>query len=65
VFQTDWNPEAEHGQLYNLVGDGYTVDTAKTRVSGPLMASGKDTGVKVEVRSGGPTIGFQSVTSQL
>jgi hypothetical protein len=65
VFQTDWNPEAEHGQLYNLVGDGYTVDTAKTRVSGPLMASGKDTGVKVEVRSGGPAIGFQSVTSQL
>jgi hypothetical protein len=29
VFQTDWNPEAEHGQLYNLVGDGYTVDTAR------------------------------------
>jgi hypothetical protein len=29
------------------------------------MASGKDTGVKVEVRSGGPAIGFQSVTSQL
>jgi hypothetical protein len=65
VFQTDWNPEAEHGQLYQLVGDGYTVDTAKTRVSGELMASGKDTGVKVEVRSGGPAIGFQSVTSQL
>ena len=65
VFQTDWNPEAEHGNLYQLVGDGYTVDTAKTRVSGPLMASGKDTGVKIEVRSGGPAIGFQSVTSQL
>ena len=29
------------------------------------MASGKDTGVKIEVRSGGPAIGFQSVTSQL
>jgi hypothetical protein len=65
VFQTDWNPEAEHGQLYSLIGDGYTVDTAKTRVSGPLMSRGKDTGVKVEVRSGGPAIGFQSVTSQL
>jgi hypothetical protein len=65
VFQTDWNPESEHGQLYQMVGDGYTVDSSKFRVDGPLMASGKDTGVKVEVRSGGPAIGFQSVTSQI
>ena len=28
VFQTDWNPEAEHGQLYNMVGDGYEVDSS-------------------------------------
>jgi len=65
VFQTDWNPESEHGQLYEMVGDGYTVDSAKFRVDGPLVASGKDTGVKIEVRSGGPAIGFQSVTSQI
>ncbi len=61
VFQTDWNPESEHGFLYNLVGPGFTVDTAKKRVTGPLVASGKDTGVKIQVRMGGPSIGFQPV----
>jgi hypothetical protein len=65
VFQTDWNPEAEHGAEYNMVGDGYTVDTGKFRVSGPLVSGGEDTGVKIEIRAGGPAIGFQSVTSQL
>jgi hypothetical protein len=65
VFQTDWNPEAEHGQLYNMVGDGYTVDAGKFRVTGPLVSKGEDTGVKIEVRAGGPAIGFQTVTSQL
>ncbi len=64
TFQTDWNPEAEHGFLYQLVGDGYEVDTAGTRVTGPLVTSGNvDTGVKVQVRAGGPAIGFQSPTS--
>lgn len=61
VMQTDWNPESEHGFLYNLVGPGYTIDTNKKRVTGPLMASGKDTGVKVQVRMGGPSVGFQPV----
>ncbi len=65
IFQTDWNPEAEHGFLYQLVGDGYTVDTKKASVSGPLVSGGVDTGVKVEVRSGGPAIGFQQVTALL
>ena len=35
VFQTDWNPEAEHGAEYNMVGEGYTADTSKLRVTGP------------------------------
>jgi hypothetical protein len=65
VFQTDWNPEAEHGQLYNMVGDGYEVDTGTLRVTGPLVSGGEDTGVKIEIRAGGPAIGFQTVTSQL
>ena len=64
-IQTDWNPEAEHGFLYQMVGAGYTINKDKTSVTGPLMSKGADTGVKVEVRSGGPAIGFQSVTSQL
>jgi hypothetical protein len=65
VFQTDWNPEAEHGAEYNMLGEGYTADTSKLRVTGPLVSKGEDTGVKLEIRSGGPAIGFQQVTSQL
>ena len=64
-IQTDWNPEAEHGNLYQLLGDDYTVDTTKLRVSGPLMANGKTTGVNVEIRAGGPAIGYSQVTAEL
>lgn len=63
TFQTDWNPESEHGFLYQLVGAGYEVDASGLRVTGPLMASGVDTGVKVQVRAGGPAVGFSSPTS--
>jgi hypothetical protein len=66
TIQTDWNPESEHGHLYQMVGDGYTVDADKKSVTGPLVDSqGNDTGVKVQVRSGGPAIGFQTVTAQM
>lgn len=65
AIQTDWNPEAEHGWLYQMIGDGYTVDKSKFTVTGPLMSNGEDTGVKVQIRSGGPAIGFQTVTSQM
>ena len=65
VIQTDWNPEAEHGFLYNLVGDGYTVDTKTVAVKGPLWSEGKDTGVAVEIRAGGPAVGFQPVISEM
>ena len=63
TFQTDWNPESEHGFLYQLVGAGYEVDASGLRVTGPLMASGVDTGVNVQVRAGGPAVGFSSPTS--
>jgi hypothetical protein len=65
AIQTDWNPEAEHGFLYQMVGADPEIDKANFTVTGPLMASGVDTGVKIQVRSGGPAIGFQTVTSQL
>jgi hypothetical protein len=66
IVQTDWNPEAEHGGLYQLVGPDPEVDTNTKAVTGELMASGGvDTGVKIEVRVGGPAIGFQQVTAQL
>jgi hypothetical protein len=66
TIQTDWNPEAEHGHLYQMIGPGYTINADKKSVSGPLVDSkGNDTGVKLEVRSGGPAIGFQTVTAQM
>ena len=47
VIQTDWKPEAEHGFLYNLVGDGYPIDTDKVSVTGPPRVGGVDTGVNL------------------
>jgi hypothetical protein len=66
VIQTDWNPEAEHGWLYEMFGDDYEIDKGAVAVRGSLVATGEaDTGVDLEIRSGGPAIGFQTVTSQL
>src|SRR5215213_1919280 len=61
VIQTDWQPESEHGFLYNLVGSGYKADTSLKRVTGPLVAQGRDTGVDIQIRTGGPAVGFQPV----
>ncbi|WP_375432856.1 ABC transporter substrate-binding protein [uncultured Friedmanniella sp.] len=65
VIQTDWNPESEHGAQYALLGSEYKVNTKLKSVSGPLMSSGKPTGVNVEIRAGGPAIGFESVATQM
>lgn len=66
VIQTDWFPESEHGALYQMVGADYTVDTGKKIVSGSLVDSaGEDTGVDIEVRTGGPAIGFQPVSATM
>lgn len=66
VIQTDWFPESEHGALYQMVGDDYTVDTGKKTVKGTLIDSaGEDTGVDIEVRTGGPAIGFQPVSATM
>jgi hypothetical protein len=65
TIQTDWNPESEHGNLYELLGDEYTVDSDLKAVSGPLMASGEYTGVDVEIRAGGPAIGYSTVAAQM
>ncbi len=60
VIQTDWFPESEHGALYQLLGSDYKVDTGKKIVSGSLINSkGASTGIQLEVRTGGPAIGFQ------
>ncbi len=65
VIQTDWNPEAEHGAQYALLGTDYTIDADLKTVSGPLMSKGAFTGVDVEVRAGGPAIGFETVAATM
>jgi hypothetical protein len=65
VIQTDWFPEAEHGALYQLLGEEYTVDTERKAVSGPLISGGAPAGVTVEIRTGGPAIGFQQPIKQM
>ena len=65
ILQTDWNPESEHGNLYNLIGDNYTINAPKLRVSGDLVLGGEPTGVQVEIRAGGPAIGYSQVTAEL
>lgn len=61
VMQQDWQPEAEHGAMYSLVGEGYTIDNKNKSVTGPLVVDGVDTGVDIEVRTGGPAVGYQPV----
>ncbi len=62
-IQTDWMPEAEHGFLYQIIGDGYTIDKSKAVVTGPLLdRTGHDTGVKFSVHSGGPAQNNSAVT---
>ena len=61
VMQQDWQPEAEHGGMYSLVGPDRTIDTNTKLVRGSLVAQGVDTGVDIEIRPGGPNVGFQPV----
>jgi hypothetical protein len=61
VLQQDWQPQAEHGSMYSLVGSDYAIDADAKSVRGSLVAQGVDTGVDVEVRPGGPNVGFQPV----
>ena len=66
VVQTDWFPEAEHGSLYQMMGANYTVDIEKKIVSGSLIDSeGNDTGVGLEIRTGGPAIGYSPVSTTM
>ncbi len=63
AIQLDWMPEAEHGFLYQMIGEGYEIDAGKAYVTGPLIdASGHDTGVKIQIRSGGAAQNFSPVT---
>ena len=60
VVQTNWWPEPDHGALYQLIGPGGTEDTNRNVYVGPLGS----TGVNLEIRAGGPAVGFQPATAQ-
>jgi len=61
TIQTDWFPEPEHAAVYQLAGQNGTFDKAKGRYTGTIGS----TGVKLEIRAGGPFTGFQQPISQL
>jgi hypothetical protein len=65
VIQSSWFPEVEHGVAYQLVGSGYRFDPEHKSLTGPLVSAGVDTGVRIQIRAGGPAIGFQKVSAQL
>ena len=65
VVQTDWFAESEYGAYFQLLGDAPRFDTDKKRVTAPLVDAGRPTGVDLEIRYGGPAIGFQQVSAQM
>lgn len=62
AVQTDWFPQAEHGGLYELLGDDYTVDAVAGTTTGPLTFRGAATGVNLQIRAGGPFLNSPVVT---
>ena len=65
IIQTDWFPESEHGAMYQMVGADYVIDGDNQTTTGSLMAGDVDTGVDIEIRAGGPAIGFASGSSHI
>lgn len=63
VVQTDWYPEAEHGGVYELVGDGYQMSQDPATVTGPMFDGETDTGIDIEIRAGGPAITAPTTTA--
>jgi hypothetical protein len=61
IVQTDWFPEPEHGFTYQLIGPDGTLDAENGIYSGPLG----DTGINMEIRAGGPYVGFSPPSAQI
>jgi hypothetical protein len=65
VAQSSWFPQVEHSAVYQLLGEGYQVDANHKSVTGPLVAGGVDTGVRIQVRAGGPAVAYQPVSARM
>lgn len=63
VVQTDWFPEVDHWELY-AASDPATAEIKGDRVVSDLIdpRTGKSTGVKLEIRNGGPATQFDLAT---
>lgn len=65
AVQVNWWPQAEYGFLFRLLGKDLKIDKDKKTVSAPLVAGGADTGVRLELRSGGPANNFTPASKLL
>jgi hypothetical protein len=61
VIQTDWFPEVDHGWSYQMIGPDGDIDAVNGSYSGEIG----NTGVRLDVRAGGPYIDFSSPASQI
>ena len=62
VIQTDWFPQAEHGGIYELLGDDASTDKDTGATLGSLVVRGELTGLELEIRAGGPFLQSPVVT---
>ncbi|WP_029434121.1 hypothetical protein [Blastococcus sp. URHD0036] len=63
VLQTNWFPEPEHAAAYQLIDHDRAEPDADSGIySGPAVA---DDNVTIEIRAGGPFIGFQTNSALL
>jgi hypothetical protein len=60
VIQTDWYAEVDHSEVYALAAEGGEVNKDKLTYTAALIdpRNGTDTGVKIEIRAGGPATQF-------
>lgn len=65
IVQTDWNPEADHGHLYEMLGPNPKVNSSQKSVTSDLYANGQPSGVKLQIRVGGPAIGYSTASAQM
>lgn len=54
----NWTPEAEQGAYYELAASGGDINTSTKSYTANLVDQGHKTGVKIEIISGGPAIGY-------
>lgn len=62
VVQTDWFPQAEHGGVYELLGDDASTNKDTGATTGSLTVRGEPTGLELEIRAGGPFLQSPVVT---